>query len=184
MAGTGQLDILALDLATVTGFARGPVHGQPQCGSVQLAARGASPGAIGAGLTRWLGRLLSEEPKPDVLVYEEPLPFGVKLGKRNAHSDRILSGLCFLAHTIAFCRGVFDVRTASTPDVRRHFIGTNCVRQEAKMYTVRKCRSLGWLESADDDAADAAALWSYQCSLIDPIAGIKVSPLFNRAAQF
>jgi hypothetical protein len=165
-----------------TGWALGPVDGEPQCGSVQLASKGASAGAIGAGLMRWLGKQLAEN-RPDVLVYEAPMPFGAKLGKRNAHTDRTLSGLCFLAHTIAFCRGVFDVREASTPAVRQHFIGANCVRQEAKFHTVRKCRALGWLETADDDAADACALWSFQCSMIDPIAGIKVSPLFNRAAQ-
>jgi hypothetical protein len=173
------MKILALDLATRTGFAIGsPGDEAPACGSVQLAAPGSSHGAIAAGLINWLAPLLSEL-KPDLIVYEAPLPVLVKIGKRNANADRILTGLCFLAEGISHCRGIFDVREARAMDVRRYFLdNVQMSHGFAKQWVVRKCRSLGWLESADDDAADACATWDYMCALIDPRIGVKRAPLF------
>lgn len=171
--------ILALDLATRTGFARGRIGEQPMCGSIRLAGKGASHGAIGSGLVRWLGEELAKE-RPDILVLEAPLPAFAKRGMRNANADRILSGLCFLAEAVAHCRGIYDVREASSSAVRSYFVGSvHCTREQAKSWTITRCKSLGWLESADDDAADACALWSYQCSLIDPLEGIRTAPLFG-----
>ena len=68
--------------------------------------------------------------------------------------------------------------------IRAHFINqVVCAKGEVKMMVQRKARSLGWLERADDDAADALALWSFQCSLIDPEQAIRISPLFRRIAS-
>jgi hypothetical protein len=173
------MKVLALDLATRTGFAYGDVGVEaPACGSVQLARPGSSHGAIASGFISWLAPLLAKE-KPNVVVYEAPLPPFVKIGKRNANADRILTGLCFLAEGIAHCRGIFDVREARAVDVRRYFLdNVQMSHGFAKQWVVRKCRSLGWLESADDDAADACATWDYMCALIDPRIGVKRAPLF------
>jgi hypothetical protein len=176
-------DILALDLAIKLGWARGTPGTQPRCGSVTLAGKGASHGAICKGLIVWLSDLLAQAPRPDIIVFEAPLPAFAKRGKRNANADRILSGLCFVAEGIAHCRGIYDVREASAAAVRHHFIGGNFKREAAKSYVMRKCKSLGWLERADEDAADALALWHFQCSLLKPELGIQVSPLFQGAAQ-
>jgi hypothetical protein len=65
--------------------------------------------------------------------------------------------------------------------VRRHFIDLSaCAKGESKMMVQRKCKSLGWLEHVDADAADACALWSYQAGLLDPEQAIRISPLFHR----
>jgi hypothetical protein len=45
---------------------------------------------------------------------------------------------------------------------------------------MNQCRRLGW-DFRDDNAADALAIWSYACALIDPQTALKTVPLFNRA---
>jgi hypothetical protein len=172
-------DILALDLAIRLGWARGAPGTQPRCGSVTLAGKGASHGAICKGLIVWLSDLLAQAPRPDIIVFEAPLPVFAKRGQRNANADRILSGLCFVAEGIAHCRGIYDVREASAAAVRHHFIGQNYKRDKAKRYTIERCRELGWLEQADDDAADALALWDFQCCCIAPETGLRSTRLFG-----
>ena len=47
-------DILALDLATVSGWAEGPPGGPVRSGSIRFAPSGASHGEIALGAVRWL----------------------------------------------------------------------------------------------------------------------------------
>jgi hypothetical protein len=177
-------DVLAFDLATQAGWARGVPGAEPLCGTIRFASEGASHGAIAAGAITWLADYLAIGPKPDVIVYEATLPSAFKIGATTANTTRILNGLCFLLEGVAHLRGVYDIRFARVDDVRRHFIeGIPCARGEQKMIVQRKCRSLGWAPQ-DDNAADALALWSYQCSLLDAKSGLRVSPLFaNRRAS-
>lgn len=175
-------DVLALDLATQAGWARGFPGADPLCGTIRFASEGASHGAIAAGAITWLADYLAIPPKPDVIVYEATLPSAFKIGKTTAHTTRVLNGLCFILEGVAHLRGVYDIRFAKVDDVRRHFIeGIPCARGEQKAAVVSKCRSLGWAPQ-DDNAADALALWSFQCSLIDVKSGLRVSPLFQRRA--
>ena len=61
---------------------------------------------------------------------------------------------------------------------RQFFIGGNFKASVAKAYTVHRCRELGWMVDTHDEA-DACAVWNYKCSLIDPMVGIRTSPLFR-----
>lgn len=172
--------VLALDLATTTGVAVGRVGDTPKCFSYRFASKGASKPAIFGKALQWCIAFLREH-KPDVIAIEAALPSTFIRGRTNKNTNDVLVGLIAIVEAVAYARGIYKIHEHSVSQVRSHFIDTNvCARDEAKMYTIRKCRSLGWLEAADDDAADAAAIWSYQCSLIDPKSAIRVSPLFNK----
>lgn len=177
---TAMTDVLALDVATTCGWARGQVGpGAPACGSVRFAKPGASQLAICGRALEWAIATI-KEPLPDVVAIEDLLPPHVTRGKSTtdhdllAHIHGIVMGVCFM-------RGVYKVHKYPVMSVRAHFIDLSaCGKGESKMMVQRKCKSLGWLETADDDAADACALWSYQAALIDPEQAIRISPLFHR----
>lgn len=174
-----MIDLLALDIATTCGFARGPIgHDGPRCGSIRFGKAGASQLAICGHALEWAIDIL-KPPLPDIVAIEDLLPPHVTRGKSNvdhdllAHLHGVILGVCFM-------RGVYKVHKYSVNTIRRHFIDlSSCAKGEAKLMVQRRCKSLGWLEEADDDAADACAVWDYQCSLIDPLASIKRKPLFR-----
>lgn len=173
-------DVLALDVATTLGWARGPIGpGGPRCGSIRFGKPGASQLAICGHALEWAIDTI-KPPLPDVVAIEDLLPPHVTRGKSNvdhdllAHLHGIIMGVCFM-------RGLFKVHKYPVQSIRAHFIDLgSCARGEQKLMVQRKCKSLGWLEAADDDAADACACWSYACGLIDPEQAIRVSPLFGR----
>jgi hypothetical protein len=172
-------DILALDIATTCGFARGPVGAcAPRCGSVRFSKPGASQNAICGRALEWIIDTLTP-PLPDIVAIEDLLPPHVTRGKSNedhdllAHLHGIVMGVCFM-------RGVFKVHKYAVGRVRAHFIDLkSCRRGEAKLMVQERCKSLGWLDQADGDAADAAAVWSFQAALLDPNHIVRISPLFN-----
>ena len=64
--------------------------------------------------------------------------------------------------------------------MRKFFLGDGGIeRDEAKHRTMQRCAALGW-EVADDNQADALAIWAWRCAMIDPTAGIEMSPLFDK----
>jgi crossover junction endodeoxyribonuclease RuvC len=172
-------DILALDVATKTGWARGRPRDVPTSGSIRFAAKGASHGAIFAGAFDWF-REFTENERPDVLVLEDLLPFRAKMGQTTKDTARVLAGLHGVIRLVAFKRGMFKVQAVPVPDVRHHFIGGNYKREKAEGYTIEKCRSLGWRCDRDPDAANALALWSYWAARVVPETALRVSPLFQK----
>lgn len=173
-------DVLALDIATACGWARGHVGPDaPRCGSIRFGKPGASQLAICGHAMEWAIDTI-KPPLPDVVAIENLLPPHVTRGKSNvdhdllAHLHGIIMGVCFM-------RGVFKVHKYSVMTIRRHFIDLSaCGKGQGKRMVQDKCESLGWLDEDNDDAADAAACWSYACSRIDPEQAIRISPLFNR----
>ena len=176
------MDILALDLATVSGWARGCVgDAAPACSSLRFGKPGASQNAILYHCKTWIVSQLDPEPRPDVLAIEALLPTSFVRGRTNKSTNELLAGMHGIVRAEAYERGIYRIEAHPVNAIRAHFIDMNvCARGEAKMYVVRKCKSLGWLETADEDAADAAALWSLVCSQIDPKLALQVSPLFQR----
>jgi hypothetical protein len=154
--------ILALDIATTTGFAIGdPAMRCPHFGSIRFASAGASHAAIFADALAWASEQLLQW-QPQRLIYEEPLQF--RGGKSRAGNDEILHGLPAVFLAVAHLRGIHDIRKASVKAIRMHFIGANPPRVEAKRKTVQQCRTIGWAVT-DDNQGDACALWSYACGL-------------------
>ncbi len=173
--------ILALDLATRSGWALGyPRDPVPYSGSCRfVASEGRALGATFSACRNWLRDMLDVETDIGLIVFEAPMVPQHMDGKTSAHVIRILIGLCAVAEEIAYARKL-DVREATVSDVRRHFIGTARIkRPEAKSATIAACHRLGW-KPADDNAADALALWHYQASLLVPELAVQTSPLFRR----
>jgi hypothetical protein len=167
--------ILALDLATRTGFACGRPSDSvpPYSGSRRLASPGASMGAVFKDCRTWLSAFLEAHPV-QLIVFEAP-HFAPK---SNIGTLRTLIGLAAIVEELAYSGG-YDVREAAVADVRRHFIGANLKRKAAKEATIDNCYRLGW-KPTDDNEADALALWHYQASFFDPKLALQTSPLFRR----
>jgi hypothetical protein len=177
-------DVLAIDLATTCGFARGMVGTRPVAGSIRFGAKSASANAVFGASLRWIAEVLKPEPRPDVLIIEAMLPAAARLGATSKVVRDRLAGLHGVVRGVAFLRGIRRIEEASVLDVRGHFIGVRGLKRDvAKNEVVLRCRQLGWLDTHDDDAGDACALWSYACGLIDPKTALQVSPLFNRALR-
>ena len=176
--------ILALDIATRTGFARGRVGELPVSGSINFGRDGSSrnrtDAAIFAAALRWLSQELQPEPRPDLVIMEAMLPPDAARGStQRAVRDR-LAGLQGIVKGVSHLRGIGEIAEATVGNIRGHFIGDRSLkRAKAKSTVMERCRALGW-ECADDNAGDALALWSYACALIDPTWALQVSPLFNR----
>jgi crossover junction endodeoxyribonuclease RuvC len=175
--------VLALDLATRTGWARGMPGGEPTYGSIRWGGDKASQAAVFGTYAKWFIDQTTEENRPDVVVYE--MPIIARWGKTNANANEILQGLAAITQALAYIRGIHNNRLQAVHvgTWRRYFIGRDKVdRDEAKNLTIRKCRLLKW-EPEDDNAADALGLWSYQCALLDPQTSLKVTPLFMRVVR-
>jgi hypothetical protein len=171
--------IFALDLATRSGFACGsPGAKQPISGSVRFASPGASHEAVFAAALSWATTQFRTH-KPRTIVWEAPLPTSFKGGTTNTDTTSILFGLPAVFGAAAYLLGIHDVRKARTSDVRNHFIDCNPKRVVAKALTIRQCRLLGWAP-ADDNEADALAVWSYAAAIVDPKQALRTSPLFAR----
>jgi hypothetical protein len=172
-------DLLALDIATRCGWARGPVGDpHPQSGSVRFGTDGASNNAVFAHCLAWISETLKDEPRPDIVVVEAMLPPTAKVGKTTRETRDRLAGLHGIVRAVSFLRGIYDVREASVSQVRHHFIGGNFKSETAERETRERCRRLGW-NPEDHNAADALALWAFEASTLDPQFGITLSPLFH-----
>jgi crossover junction endodeoxyribonuclease RuvC len=171
--------ILALDIASVTGYAFGSPHDKPGCGSVRFAARDASHNAILANAYDWFHEFTRWR-VPDVLVLEALLPPEFARGRTQKVTNELLGGLHGVIRAAAYKKGIYNIEAVSVLLVRHHFLLGHFKRDRAKRYTVEKCRLLGWISNTDNNAADAAALWSYWCGKVDPKTAIRVSPLFQQ----
>jgi hypothetical protein len=175
-----SIRILALDVATTTGYAVGPIDQVPAAGSISFGAPNASENAIFGNALRWISTTLEPRPRPDVVIIEAMLPPGAKVGNTTRQTRDRLAGLHGIVRAVAHLRGIAQINQATVGDVRMHFIGTRTMKSRAaKVEVVSRCTQLGWPVS-DDNSADALALWSYARSLIDPKYALLVSPMFNK----
>ena len=164
---------MALDLATVTGWAYGEPDKAPDFGSLRFAKPGASHAEVYRGMRAWLNDWIIDS---NLIVYESPAAASVMMGRTNMETLRVLIGLC--EHVEELCYSRIDLREARTSDVRSHFIGTNRIkRPQAKWATMSRCHELGWKVSNDNEA-DACAVWHYQVCIFRPDIAAKTVPLF------
>lgn len=146
--------MLALDLATRTGWAVGEPCGLPVYGSFNLV--GACPGAKFLLLARTATRLIMEHGVTDVVL--EAAHTG---GKGRPEVLFALLGYRAIAMMAAEAKGI--PCTAEQPStIRRAFIGHGRLgRKSAKAAVTEKCQWLG-LAPRNDDEADAIALLFYR----------------------
>ena len=116
--------VLALDLASVSGWAVGEPGSVPAHGSHRFASQGASHEAIFASAVRWINETITTY-EPGIIVWEAPLPTSFNRGNTTSNTTTLLYGLPAVIGAVAYLRGIYDIRKAETRDVRLHFIGGN-----------------------------------------------------------
>jgi hypothetical protein len=165
--------VLALDLATVTGWAAGRPGDTPTFGSVRLNKPGGSRATAYRAFRTWLDAMPS---MPDLIIYELPMqPLHMKL-HTNIDTSKLLMGLA--EHLEEWALGKTELREATVGQVRAHFIGQNLKSAIAKPKTVQTCIDRGWPVTTTDEA-DACALWDYQVSWLRPDIAVANTPLFR-----
>lgn len=175
--------VLGLDIATVTGFAHGRVDADcPSYGCIRFGTASSPSPEVFAKALGWASTLLATL-KPDVVMLEALLP---PTAMKNRTSREVRDRLCGLNAIIMACAktaNVPEIASASVGDIRAHFIYDRTLkRKSAKAEVMAKCHQLGW-DVPNDNTADACAVWSYACALIDPRLGLRGSPLFTRIAS-
>ena len=125
--------ILALDIATRTGFARGRVGELPVSGSINFGRDGSSrnrtDAAIFAAALRWLSQELQPEPRPDLVIMEAMLPPDAARGStQRAVRDR-LAGLQGIVKGVSHLRGIGEIAEATVGNIRGHFIGDRSLKR-------------------------------------------------------
>lgn len=184
--------VLALDLASASGLAFGPVGGRPRMELLRLGDKTVPSEERAKNLMRVLMTFLSVE-TPDLVVIEEPLNPGVmaRIGATFAVAE-LAYGLPIVAKMVCRSKGAHRIKYVRVQDATEHFTGVRTYRdwkdpntgKTMKSRQVRKhaimnaCRLRGWPVD-DDNCADAAALWSYGCALIASQEALKSTPLFR-----
>ena len=173
MTFTGS--VLALDLASVTGWAYGRPGDVPRCGHIRFVNRGDPRAACYRQFRGWLERVATQR-NPGLIVYESPAVPSIMAGKTNIETIKVLMGLA--EHLEEFCYDRIELREASVSQVRSHFIGQNLKSKFAKPMVLEKCIARGWPCTTTDES-DACALWDYQCCWLAPEIAHKGTPLFS-----
>lgn len=179
--------VLALDIASETGWAFGPAGGVPRVGTHRLAIEGEPSQHYFGNAIKWLFELLSLT-NPDVFAIEAAIDTSNRPGSNSISHARSL-GLQ------AVMQGVWDARRKGRREVmlvnvksaRVTFLGKgsgNLPGKIAKGRVQAKCMALGWLtpETATFDKADACAVWAHACSVIEPDIAGQFTPLFSQVA--
>ena len=165
--------ILALDLASVTGFAYGELPDSlptildvasgvriPQVlhGTFRSGTAASSDGKFFSNFFNWLeDQIIFHNPR--LVIFEAPILRG---NKTAAQTARRLMGLATITDLVAHRRGVPLVREADLQTIKKHFAGHGHADKGAM---IRRCHELGWVPE-DDNAADAIALWHFASSTI------------------
>lgn len=163
------MNLLALDLATKTGFAHGEPGGMPTWGSHKLPQTGEDYGAFGLAYEAFLSALIQSKGVTRI-VYESPiLPSTTTLA-----TARKLYSLGTITEMIAGRLGV-KCHEAHMQTVRGHFIGASRApkhipqkdrRSWMKSRIIGQCIARGW-NVTNDDEADALAVFDWASAIIN-----------------
>lgn len=147
------MQILFLDLATKTGWARGRAGEKPVSGSIQLGKGGLGPGQLGL----WLRDHVREHGRPDMIGVEKWLPLRAAVNDRAVEVALRLNGA---VHSVAGVYGI-PVAEPTVQTIRAAVCGKSSAgsREETKAMVVASVILRGLLPkgSLDDDRADALA---------------------------
>lgn len=177
--------IFTLDLGQRCGYAVGAAGDVPRSGAKILKAK-TEPRCIALGnLVAWLNEEWSRE-KPALVVKEAPLPLQAFRDRGNSEAGVLMAyGLHGIVEAMSVRFGV-RLEQAHPSTVRKHFIGKGRMgaRRDTKRAVVRRAQLLGFMPktSADEDRADAIALWDWAAAHFGHRSGGALH-LFNEAAE-
>ena len=150
------MTVLALDIATCSGWAFGTPGEAPRFGTFTLPQTGDDLGRFAYTFMQWLHAKISElEPKE--VVFEAPiLP-----SSTNIITLKKLYGLAVIAEVVCISKGV-PCSEISNGSWRKSFLGQSYpsggTRDELKRAVISACRQMGWEPNSSDDA-DALGIW-------------------------
>ena len=166
------MTLLALDLATKTGFAVGnpdayqcvtPLEAaagsvpKPYSGVFTIAPPRTSIGEFMARYRDWLDDMITLH-GVDKLVFEAPI---ITSGRTSIDTARKLLGVAAVTEELAYRRGIPWVREGNNATIRKHFIGKGRGdRKDLKRLVLEQCRARGW-EVDSEDEGDALALFDF-----------------------
>lgn len=150
--------ILALDIATTTGWAEGLPGERPTSGSLRLAPPGSPHAAVYGAMMAFLGARLTAF-HYRLVIFEAPLDPRWKGAMTNTNTARLLLGLPAVVEAVAYQTG-HAINEATSGDVRKHMLGCRPKAADAKPLVIAKARELGF-SPRDDNEADALMLWHY-----------------------
>lgn len=158
--------ILALDLATRTGFCVGlPGDKKPRSGSVVLKQTGEHRRIAFSNFNSWLDdefRVVY----PSLIVVEDILPLqAFKRVRSSTDNIRLQYGLHAIVEAVSWRYGLRIPVAVNPATVRKHFLGVNNMgdRIATKAAVIRRAQVLGFMpsDSFDDNRGDAISLWDY-----------------------
>lgn len=156
--------ILALDLATNTGWATCPVGGEATSGQKTMPDTGRDIGRFLAVYERWLISMLRDY-EIDFIAYEQPILPRVK----NLHTLRKLYSLTGLTELIGR-KASAEVIEVPISSWRKHFIGRGtgfkCRSLDPKQMAITACYERGW-NPATHDEAEALGILDYVMAKLD-----------------
>jgi Holliday junction resolvasome RuvABC endonuclease subunit len=161
--------ILALDMATRTGWASGVIGAVPSWGAQDF-GRNRSNGEVLSAFRSWLcGKM--DEIQPSICAFESPYmpgPNSPFSAPANASTIRRLFAFAGITEAVCFERRL-KCYEARPSEITRAFLGGPAPkrREEKKAATVKMARLLGF-DVADDDEADAVALWCFAEAQFSP----------------
>lgn len=158
--------ILALDIASVMGWAEGLPGERPVSGSVRLGPPGSSHAERYGALLGWIGARLTTF-SYRLVIFEAPLDPRWKGAMTNGNTTRLLIGLPAIVEAVAqqTGHGGHRLREATSGDVRRHMLGCRPKAADAKQMVIAKVREMGF-PTASHDEADAILLWHHASILL------------------
>lgn len=169
--------ILAIDPAGITGVCEGRPGKVPRLSSLKFKADiSDEPEVIFGRAVHWLADRLRTDP-PSLIAIEQPFP------SNNFASTMITIGLYGVLTGIVRCKAI-PLKLAPVQTWRKYFLGKgNLKGDEAKRQCVKLCAQLGWDvpivgRSPDHNAAEAAGIFSWASSQVDPRNVTRVEPLF------
>ncbi len=182
--------ILALDQATVTGWAFAEPGCEPVWAHKKLGRDKATAGEVGAAFTCLIEGLLDTF-RPEFMCFEAP--YVPRAGRDrvpiNAETLRRLLGLAFLIDTIAEQHGI-ECREIASSAATLSMTGRGKYpnRQAKKRATMQACWARGW--KASEDEADALAILMFSEARLFPEASrqrrmvlkMPSGPLFREVA--
>lgn len=177
--------ILALDVATTTGWAYGMPGDRPAFGHFRSGKPRDATGEVLAQFRVWLDRCCAKS-QPRMVVFEAPYVPRFAPKKVRTKTGQVISttpssstpidiyvvrrlfAMCGLVEMIAHERGL-PCREEQSNVICRHFTGNGSWggRENKKAATQKMCAVYGWPDVSEDEA-DALALWVYAEAVLFP----------------
>lgn len=177
--------ILALDVATTTGWAYGMPGDRPAFGHFRSGKPRDAAGEVLAQFRVWLDRCCAKS-QPRMVVFEAPYVPRFAPKKVRTKTGQVISttpssstpidiyvvrrlfAMCGLVEMIAHERGL-PCREEQSNVICRHFTGNGSWggRENKKAATQKMCAVYGWPDVSEDEA-DALALWVYAEAVLFP----------------